>query len=146
MSEKYQAKHEARVLAVETLYALDFNNMLDEGADLSVFPGKSDEEMAALSEEMTFYTRFLVQGVLDHRGEIDECISHFSINRPLERINLVDRNILRISVFSMLWARDVHPSIVIDEAVKLSQELSNDVTYKFINGLLDALRKEKIGQ
>lgn len=144
MSEKYQSKHEARAIAVETLYALDFNSRLDEPVDLSLFPGKSEEEMEKLGDDTKYYARFLIQGVLEHRSDIDSAISRYSINRPLERINLVDRNILRISVFSMLYARDVHPSIVIDEAVKLSQELSTDVTYKFINGLLDAMRKQEI--
>lgn len=144
MSERYQGKHEARILAVETLYALDFNNELNTGADLTLLPGKSGEEMAQLDEEVVFYARFLIRGVLEHLDQIDAAISKYSINRPIERINYVDRNILRISVFSMIYARDVHPSIVIDEAVKLSQEMSTDVTYKFINGLLDALRKEEL--
>ena len=60
MSEKYQGKHEARILAVETLYALDFNNELNTGADLTLLPGKSGEEMAQLDEEVVFYARRLI--------------------------------------------------------------------------------------
>lgn len=141
MSEKYYSKHEARVLAVETLYALDFNNQLDDEPDLTLFPGKSESEMKALNEETLFYARYLIHGVLENRQEIDQIISKYSINRPLERINLVDRNILRISVFCLLHSSDLHPSIIIDEGVKLSQEMSTNVTYKFINGLLDALSR-----
>ena len=144
MGDRHFAKHEARALAVETLYALDFNDRLNEAdIDLTLLPGKTEEEMAGLPDETVFYARYLIRGVLDNRARIDETISKYSINRPLEKINLVDRNILRISVFSMLYTRDLHPSIIIDEAVKLSQELSTDVTYKFINGLLDALRKQE---
>ena len=73
-------------------------------------------------------------------------ISRYSINRPLDKINYVDRNILRIAVFSMLYEKDLHPSIVINEAVKLSQEMSTDVTYKFINGMLDNISKKEISR
>ena len=143
MSEKYSDKHEARVLAVETLYALDFNGCLKDPVDLTLLPGKSQDEMDALSDETVIYARYLIQGTLEHLDEVDGEISRYSINRPIEKINLVDRNILRMSVFCLLYSKDLHPSIVIDEAVKLSQSLSTEVTYKFINGLLDALRKQE---
>lgn len=141
MKEK---RHEARELAVSTLYALDFNNSLSTDINLSVLPGKSEEEMKSISDEVLFFTRYLVKGTLEHIGQIDSLINKYSINRPLENINLVDRNILRVSIFSLLFNKDIHPSIVIDEAVKLSQDLSSDVTYKFINGLLDQLKKNEL--
>lgn len=144
MNTKNIEKHEARVLAVETLYALDFNNQLDQEPDLKTLPGKTEDEMAAYPEETLFYARFLISGTLENLSEIDEVISRYSINRPLSKINFVDRNILRISVFALLHCPDLHPSIVIDEAVKLSQSLSTDVTYKFINGLLDTVRKREV--
>ena len=58
----------------------------------------------------------------------------------------MDRNILRIAFYQLAISRDVHPLVVIDEAVKLSQELSNDVSFRFINGLLDAYRKENLSR
>ena len=139
-----EERHEARELAVETLYALDFNNNLDENIDLTLLPGRSESEMELLPEETKFYARFLVKGVLEHLEEIDSLISKYSINRPIDKINMVDRNILRISVFSFLYAKELHPSIVIDEAVKLSQTLSTNVTYKFINGILDNIAKQEL--
>ncbi|MBR1918974.1 MAG: transcription antitermination factor NusB [Spirochaetales bacterium] len=138
-------RHEAREIAVETLYAMDFNNQLHEPIDLTIFPGRSEEEMSALPENVVFYARYLIQGTLEHLEKIDEVIGRYSINRPVERINCVDRNILRISIFSMLYcAQDVHPAIIIDEGVKLSQSLSTDVAYKFINGVLDNIRKKEV--
>ena len=144
--KKFEDRHEARELAVETLYALDFNDELSSYADLTLLPGKSEEEMKALTEDVLFYARYLISGVLSHRDEIDSIISKYSINRPLDKINLVDRNILRIAVFSMLYEKDLHPSIVINEAVNLSQEMSTDVTYKFINGMLDNISKKEISR
>lgn len=143
---RFLDKHEARELAVETLYALDFNDQILNSPDLTNLPGKNEAEMKELSEEVLFYARYLITGVLSHIEEIDNMISKYSINRPLDKINIVDRNVLRISVFSLLFEKDLHPSIVINEAVKLSQEMSTDVTYKFINGILDAISKKEISR
>ena len=137
-------RHEARELAVSTLYALDFNNSLSTDINWSLLPGKSEEEMALIADDVLFFSRYLVKGTLEHIGQIVALINKYSINRPLDKINLVDRNILRVSVFSLLFNKEVHPNIIIDEAVKLSQDLSSDVTYKFINGLLDNLRKKEL--
>ncbi len=132
----------ARQIAVSTLYSLDFNDRLDSSADLSVFPGMTEDEMAALDSEVVLFARYLIQGTLENLSHLDNLISTYSINRPLSKIDTVDRNILRISFFQMENLRDTHPTIIIDQAVKLSQSLSNDVSYKFINGILDTFRKD----
>lgn len=138
-----KARHHDRSIAVSTLYSLDFKNALDtEPALIDPFQGMNEEEVSSLEEEDRIFIRFLVYGTLQHRAEIDELISKYSINRPIEKIDLVDRNILRVAFYQMVFSKDVHPAIVIDEAVKLSQELSNDVSFRFINGILDAARKD----
>ena len=83
----------------------------------------------------------LINGTIQHLDEIDQLISKFSTNRPIEKIDYVDRNILRISFYQLIYDKVTHPTIIIDEAVKLSQSLSNDVSFKFINGILDAYAK-----
>ncbi len=90
-----------------------------------------------MEQDVVLYATFLINGVLEHLNEIDEMINRFSSKRSIENINIVDRNILRISIYTLLYGKEVHPSIVIDEAVKLSQEYSTEVNYRFINGLLD---------
>ncbi len=138
-----KARHHDRSIAVSTLYSLDFNNLLDAPMmDINPFQGMNDEEVAALDEEDRVFIRFLVFGTLENREKIDSLISKYSLNRPIEKIDTVDRNILRVAFYQLVFSRDVHPAIVIDEAVKLSQELSNDVSFKFINGILDAARKD----
>ena len=134
-------RHRDRVIAVSTLYSLDFNNSLDS-SDVDPFQGMNEEEVGALDEEDKIFIRFLVFGTLENREEIDALISRYSEKRPLEKIDIVDRNILRMAFYQLAITRDVHPAIVIDEAVKLSQELSNDVSFRFINGILDAYRKD----
>lgn len=138
-----KARHHDRSIAVSTLYSLDFKNALDtEPSLIDPFQGMNEEEVSSLEEEDRIFIRFLVYGTLQHRAEIDELISKYSINRPIEKIDLVDRNILRVAFYQMVFSKDVHPAIIIDEAVKLSQELSNDVSFRFINGILDAARKD----
>ena len=137
-------RHRDREIAVSTLYSLDFNNALALSDDIDLFQGMSEEEVASLDEEDKAFIRFLVVGTLENLSEIDALISRYSLNRPIEKIDIVDRNILRVAFYQLAVSRDVHPLVVIDEAVKLSQELSNDVSFRFINGLLDAYRKENL--
>lgn len=142
MNKGFSSRTRAREIAVSTLYSLDFNHNLDADTDLLSFPGMSDEEMQSLSEEDTTYARLLIRGTLENLSQIDGIISSYSINRPLDKISIVDRNILRISIFQLLYQKDTPAAVVIDQAVKLSQALSNDVSYKFINGILDKFVKD----
>jgi len=123
------------------LYAMDFNNELGTVPVPEVFPALTEEEQSALEQEVVIFAKYIVCGTIEHLPEIDAMIARFSTNRPIERIDVVDRNILRLSVFSLLYSKDIHPHIVIDEAVKLSQDFSSEVNYKFINGILDSMQK-----
>ena len=134
-----KSRHLARAIAVQTLYSLDFNGRIhdcplpySEG-----FAGFTKEEQDKLESDVVLYATYLIDGVLTHLSETDEMINRFSTKRSIENINLVDRNILRLSIYTLLYCKDIHPNIVIDEAVKLSQEYSTEVNYRFINGLLD---------
>lgn len=134
-----KSRHFARGLALQTLYSLDINGRIHEAAVpfTEGFSGLTEEEETQLESEVVLYSLFLINGVLQHLDETDELISRFSSKRSLENISIVDRNILRICIFSLLYCKDIDSKIIIDEGVKLSQEYSTEVTYKFINGLLD---------
>ncbi|MCH3916318.1 MAG: transcription antitermination factor NusB [Spirochaetia bacterium] len=136
-----KTRHRARELVLQTLYAMDFNNELSVDKIPDTFAGINETENAELEEEVKVFASLMLRGTLEELDHIDALISEFSINRPIEKIDIVDRNILRLSVYSFLKT-DIHPHIIIDEAVKLSQEFSTDVTYKFINGILDAMQKK----
>lgn len=137
-------RHRDREIAVSTLYSLDFNGSLSPDAEFDPFQGMNEEEVASLDEDDKVFIRFLIYGTIENLEAIDALISKYSLNRPIERIDFVDRNILRIAFYQLAFSRDVHPAIIIDEAVKLSQELSNDVSFRFINGILDAYRKDNL--
>ena len=135
-------RHRDREIAVSTLYSLDFNGNLVPGAEFDPYQGMNEEEVSSLGEDDKVFIRFLVYGTLENLEHLDKLISTYSINRPIEKINIVDRNILRISFFQIENLKDTHPTIIIDQAVKLSQSLSNDVSYRFINGILDTFVKD----
>lgn len=135
-------RHRAREIAAGTLYSLDMNANLPPKGDWFLFQGLNDEEIDELPAALKVYAQFLIEGTIASLEECDKLISRYS-SRPLEMIDAVDRAILRISFFQLLHDRETHPTIVIDEAVKLSQELSNDVSFKFINGILDAYNRGK---
>jgi len=126
---------------LQTLYALDFNGIFSSENIPEYFSGSTEEEYNQLEDDVKIYGMYLVKGTLENIAQIDELISKYSLNRPIERIDIVDRNILRMSVYCLMFG-DIHPHIIIDEAVKLSQDFSTEVNYKFINGILDTMQKQ----
>lgn len=133
-------RHYSRKLALQALYSDEFrcrnNQERDEDYKLEVLEQESEEDVKA-------YALYLLNGVEENKAKIDETISKYSLNRQINDIDIVDLSILRLSVFSLLFDDSLHPSIVIDEAVKLSQEFSSSKNYKFINGVLDAFVKRE---
>ncbi len=137
-----KTRHRARELVLQSLYEMDIRNNLSlDYLKKDYFPCLTAEEIASLENEVKIYASIILRGTISSIEEIDKSISEFSFNRPLNKIDIVDRNILRLSIYSLLQ-NEVHPHVVIDEAVKLSQDFSTEVNYKFINGILDAFQKK----
>ena len=91
------------------------------------------------------YAAELVRGVASHSERIDELISWNLVDWTLERMPVVDRNILRIGVYELLWAGDVPDGVAISEAVSLAQDLSTDNSPPFVNGVLARIKADKPG-
>lgn len=89
------------------------------------------------------YTADLVRGVATNRERIDELISWNLVDWTMDRMPAVDRNILRIGVYELLWAADVPDNVAISEAVALAQDLSTDNSPSFVNGVLARIKAEK---
>jgi transcription antitermination protein NusB len=104
-----------------------------------------DERTAAASPPVSAYAADLVQGVQQHRDQIDGLLAAHARGWTLERMPAVDRNILRIGTFELLWQDDVPDGVVISEAVQLARDLSTDGSPSFINGLLARLLELKPG-
>ena len=134
----------AREMALQMLYQQDLAGsevalVLDQ-FDLRAFatdhaPGTSLRQL----EEAFAYARRLVRGTHDKRGEIDELLGRQTENWRVERMPIVDRNILRIAVFELLTQRDVPRIVVVDEAIELAKKYGSEKSGKFVNGLLDGL-------
>ena len=89
------------------------------------------------------YAADLVRGVAVHTARIDELISQYAEGWTLDRMPAVDRNVLRIGVYELLWADDVPDAVAISEAVLLAQDLSTDASPAFVNGLLARIAELK---
>jgi N utilization substance protein B len=89
------------------------------------------------------YAADLVRGVTVHTARIDELISQYAEGWTMDRMPAVDRNVLRIGVYELLWADDVPDGVAISEAVLLAQDLSTDASPAFVNGLLARIAKLK---
>jgi transcription antitermination protein NusB len=89
------------------------------------------------------YAADLVRGVTVHAARIDELISQYAEGWTLDRMPAVDRNVLRIGVYELLWAEDVPDAVAISEAVLLAQDLSTEASPAFVNGLLAHIAKLK---
>ncbi len=93
-------------------------------------------------EEAFLYAQSLVRGTLDHRQQIDEMIRGQADNWRLERMPAVDRNILRLAVYEMLFEMDIPKLVVVDEAIELAKKFGSEQSGRFVNGLLDGLLKQ----
>src|SRR5580700_3290742 len=89
------------------------------------------------------YAAELVRGVTVHAAQIDELLAQYAEGWTLERMPAVDRNVLRIGVFELLWAPGVPDNVAISEAVLLAQDLSTDASSAFVNGLLARIAELK---
>ena len=89
------------------------------------------------------YAADLVRGVAVHKARIDELISQYAQGWTLDRMPAVDRNVLRIGVYELLWGDDVPDAVAINEAVLLAQDLSTDASPAFVNGLLARIAELK---
>jgi len=89
------------------------------------------------------FTKDLVDGVESHRRKIDELITTYSQGWDMDRMPPIDRNILRIAIFEILWASDIDLQVACDEAVELAKSISTDESSSYINGVLGRIIKLK---
>ncbi len=124
-----RARSKARKRAVDILYEAE----LRERDAVAVLADRlGDPEIPPLND----YTVTLVEGVAEHRDGIDELITEHAEGWSLARMPAVDRAVLRLGLYELLWANDVDTAVAIDEAVELAKSLSTEDSPRFINGVL----------
>lgn len=130
-------RRDAREAAVQYLYQREIR--ADENdSDLDEF-----YRLRGLSPSARRFCDALLKGWMARREPIDEAIRRFTVNYEFGRISAVDRNILRIGVYELLFCPDVPGVVAINEAIEIAKKYSSDESGKFVNGILDAIRKSK---
>ena len=128
------ARSKYRKRAVDVLYEADLRDA-DAVTLLSGRVGSPDVP------PVNDYTIALVEGITANRARIDELISEHAEGWTLARMPAVDRAILRLGVYELLWAADVDDAVAISEAVELAKQLSTDDSPRFVNGVLDSIAR-----
>jgi N utilization substance protein B len=90
------------------------------------------------------FVRRLVHGVLEHRIELDRLIEQYSEHWRIDRIDLIDRNILRMALFELLYCEEIPPKVTINEAIDLGKRFGSEDSGSFINGILDRVQNEAV--
>jgi N utilization substance protein B len=133
------ARSKARKRALDVLYEADIRSVPAVDILAATTARRSDEGQSTLNE----YVTELVDGVVAHQAYIDELLGSYSMGWSLDRMPAVDRAILRIGSYELLWRDDVPDAVAISEAVNLAQDLSTDESASFVNGLLARLAELK---
>lgn len=153
-----QLRSAARRLALDVLYEAEIRGWLPNEAFERhassgwVVPAPGDQEgdgepgsTEPPSDEVVAYALELVTGVQEHHAEIDELIARYADRWTIERMPMIDRNVIRIALFELLWGDDVPVPVAINEAVELVKALSTDDSGRFVNGLLGKIA-ETVGR
>jgi N utilization substance protein B len=124
------ARRKARKRALDFLYEGDLRN----ASPLELYKGRESQE---LSQEL--YVEQLLSGVQMHKEKLDELIMTYAQGWDMDRMPAIDRNLLRLSIYELLWEKDLDDKIVINEAVEIAAELSTVESSSYLNGILGRL-------
>ncbi len=130
------ARRKARRIAVQALYSWEMNRVPVK--ELLTFEWMQEKDRADADVN---FARILTSGTIEQIDEIDSLIDAHLDNWNMDRVSRVDLAILRISTYSLRYQPDIAIQITIDEAIELARSLSTDDSFRFINGVLDAVRK-----
>lgn len=131
------SRRSARIIALQALYQLDVTNRpIIEIISFDWLNKKFDDSTLD-------FARKLIEGTVDNKIFVDSAIRRQLEHWDLERLSYIDRAILRFSTFSLFFQKSVPDTVVINEAVDLAKLFGTDDSYRFVNGVLDGIRKEK---
>jgi transcription antitermination factor NusB len=128
----------ARELAVKVLYQADvagLNTIPESELDKLLADGSKNDEVAG-------FARDLVRGYCEKRADIDRRIEEVSHNWKLDRMAVIDRNIIRLAAYELMFREDVPALVSINEAIEIAKKFSTRKSGSFVNGVLDSLRKK----
>jgi len=128
-----KVRHQARVLALQAWYEVDCAGH----APAAVIERRLAE--ANLPEPVAQFARDLVLGIQAHRPQLDSLIGRYAPEWPVDQIAIIDRNVLRIAIYEILFRPDIPLKVAINEAVELAKQFGSDSSSRFVNGVLGTL-------
>jgi N utilization substance protein B len=130
-------RRQARIAALQTLYELDCTKHKVKETSARLRAGET------LAQEALSFSEKLVKGVLQHKPELDALIKKFAPAFPPEQMSIIDRNILRLAIFEILFNDKTPFKVAINEAVELAKEFGSDSSPRLINGVLGSITTER---
>ena len=131
-------RRKSREFALQVLYQLNITKE-DATRALTQF-----QEHFSPNGDVDEFLKRLVLGVLEHCQELDRLIEQYLENWRLDRINWIDRNILRMALFELLYCEEIPPKVTINEAIDLGKRYGSEDSGSFINGILDRIQNEVV--
>ncbi len=130
-------RHRAREIAMQALFYMDICKD-DRNDQLELFCSNINIPKKSLA-----FFKKIVNGVLNANSEIDRIIELYSSNWKIHRMSCVDRNILRIAVYELIYCSDIPAKVIINEAIEVGKKFGTEDSGSFINGVLDTINKKK---
>jgi N utilization substance protein B len=128
----------SREMALKALFQIDLvNTNMEEALEYTFKNGE-------LSDEVKDFSLILVKGVMSNLSDIDKVINHSANNWSLERITNIDRSILRIAIYEILYLKNIPKSVSINEAVELAKKYGTKSSFSFVNGVLGQINKDDL--
>ena len=131
-------RHLLRTVALQALFEWDFNS---RQGDVSAILGHALEEFAGGADD-TDFARELVDGVVQNLSDIDEIIVETAPEWPIDQITVIDRNVLRLGIYELMFSKKIPPKVAINEAVEMGKRFGGESSGKFVNGVLGTLYKK----
>lgn len=131
-------RHLSRTIALQSLFEWDFHN---KEQDLRGIVKHHLDEFGSNIDDPAFVYE-LAEGAAKHAAEIDVIVTKHAPEWPIDQIPLIDRNVLRLGIFELMFLKQVPPKVAINEAVELAKSFGGESSGKFLNGVLGTLYKE----
>ena len=126
------ARSKARKAALDLLFESDLRG----SSTVDLLAGRLESSHTLDTPQLREYTTTLVEGVIAHKRKIDELISTYAQGWDLDRLPIVDRNVMRIGIYELLWGEGIDDAVAIDQALELVRLLSTDESANYVHGLL----------
>lgn len=136
--KKITGRRQAREWAVQFLFQTEFN---PEKLDQALDDFWNDAEKTPQGRDRN-YVNDVIRGVIDQQFKIDRTLKRYTENWDVERLGVLDRTVLRVAVYEMLFRDDVPPVVSINEAIEIAKAYSGQKSARFVNGVLDRVQKE----